>query len=479
MIRLVGTGFTDTLDSVSFAHIVFHEQAKATVRQWMFSWASPQCETAEEYELSKALFLLYLDSEAFLLALGPDDVVNAKTFYREKFEPHEGLFEFYRRRHILHFDTSSNSAHEGTNKGMKYHSAPVRPQHPLVQATKVLCFQGEMKEVDLSNKLAEKENSRKLWSALPTADYLSDLGEALLSNEWMLHQQYSVVGPTGEGKWFCLFCKPSDSTAPPGVVPVFQRVRCIQRCTATGTLRCSCCYFERVGLPCRHIMAILKKHLGNTFKGVSHHDVLVLWHKSYYFHGMQPSNVIRSQFMKLRDNDIQGPVLCELPATVEIDLAHPVIQLHHMPLADRCLNYSSSQCSRAFQCITAAPAHLSQETHFNNDEDSQFDDTDHFDDGCVPSPVRKRPDGENTRVDAYPVLAPMFKELMASLDRNCDFAKLEKYKDTFEQMIACERAEAASKIRKQGLASVPGALRGIISSAVPSNKRRKSHGTIR
>jgi hypothetical protein len=73
----------------------------------------------------------------------------------------------------------------------------------------------------------------------------------------------------------------------------------------------------------------------------------------------------------------------------------------------------------------------------------------------------------------------MFKELMASLDRNCDHAKLEKYKDKFEQMIACEKAEATLKVCKKGLASAPGAQRGIVSSAVPSNKRQKTHGTKR
>lgn len=124
MTRFVGTRLAAAW-SFHLAHIIYLYQTKDAVRHWMFSWASPQCETAEEYQLSKALFLSYLDSVEVLDALGPDDVVNVKTFYREKMEPHEGLFEFYRRRHILHFDTSSNSAHEGTNKGMKYHSAPV------------------------------------------------------------------------------------------------------------------------------------------------------------------------------------------------------------------------------------------------------------------------------------------------------------------------------------------------------------------
>jgi len=157
-------------------------------------------------------------------------------------------------------------------------------------------------------------------------------------------------------------------------------------------------------------------------------------------------------------------------------VTHPVIQVHHAPLADCCLNYSSSKCSRALLHITPAPAHLSQETHFNNSEGGLFVDAD--DDDCFPSPVSRRPEGETIKVDAYPVLAPMFKELIASLDRNCDHTKLEKYKEKFEQMIACEKAETNLNVPKRGLASAPGAQRSIVSSAVPSNKRQKTHGTM-
>jgi hypothetical protein len=52
----------------------------------------------------------------------------------------------------------------------------------------------------------------------------------------------------------------------------------------------------------------------------------------------------------------------------------------------------------------------------------------------------------------------MFKELSAYLDRNCNHAKLEKCKAAFEQMIAGEKAEAISKVRK---------------------RRQKTHGTKR
>ena len=80
-------------------------------------------------------------------------------------------------------------------------------------------------------------------------------------------------------------------------------------------------------------------------------------------------------------------------------------------------------------------------------------------------------------IDVYQELAPMFKELNALLDRNCDRSDLDKYKEQLEQMIDCAKAKATSKKQKQGLPSAPGEQRGIVSSAVPSNKHQKTHGT--
>jgi hypothetical protein len=69
----------------------------------------------------------------------------------------------------------------------------------------------------------------------------------------------------------------------------------------------------------------------------------------------------------------------------------------------------------------------------------------------------------------------MFKELMASLDRNCDHAKLEKYKDKFEQMIACEKAEATLKVRKKGRSEV-GVASGVGSGVVSKVSLRGRFG---
>jgi hypothetical protein len=54
-----------------------------------------------------------------------------------------------------------------------------------------------------------------------------------------------------------------------GTVPRFKRVRKIRRCAERGTLLCDCCYFDRVGIPYRHIIVLLHHILGGEFKGLS------------------------------------------------------------------------------------------------------------------------------------------------------------------------------------------------------------------
>jgi hypothetical protein len=79
-------------------------------------------------------------------ALGQEQgVEQLHEFYCKRIEPHEDLFVFYQRRHLFQFDTNSNSAHEGTNHGIKYHSLAVKPTHGIVESTKILTHQSKLK----------------------------------------------------------------------------------------------------------------------------------------------------------------------------------------------------------------------------------------------------------------------------------------------------------------------------------------------
>ena len=239
-----------------------------------------------------------------------------------------------------------------------------------------------------------------MWSSLPTSDYLCDLGEALVGNEWRARENYSAVR-SSENCWLCMACSPQEESEGAneggdnicedsdeklsvlvdeivdenngeadaekiggfGVDPRFRRVRTITRCRITGVLTCSCCLFQRIGIPCRHIMKVLADELGPGYRGISHHDVLVFWHKSYYYFGMGDWTEMRDLLLKLSENDTTGPVLPQVSFFVADEKAEKQLieTTASLDLCARCLNYPESVCRAALRrrATAAAPPNLS------------------------------------------------------------------------------------------------------------------------
>jgi hypothetical protein len=140
--------------------------------------------------MSKALFLNYIKSAEVQEALGEDGAMQLQDFYCRRAEPHEDQFVFFCRRKLFHLDTNSSSAHEGTSKGMKYHSLPVKPTHSLVELTKILTHQSKLKSGDGKIRASQYDRNHSRWSSLQTADYLTRLGESLLCTQWGASQNY-------------------------------------------------------------------------------------------------------------------------------------------------------------------------------------------------------------------------------------------------------------------------------------------------
>ena len=152
-------------------------------------------------------------------------------FYRQNIFPILDHIVFYKRKHLLHFDTNSNSAHEGTNRGMKSHAAPTNPQHTLEKATKVLSHQARIKALKLQSTLARKANSTTLWSDQATQGHLLDLAISLISNECAEHTFYDIEGSFVHSEdrtdlFWLLLCRDQESQDTQfGTVPKFKRVR--------------------------------------------------------------------------------------------------------------------------------------------------------------------------------------------------------------------------------------------------------------
>jgi hypothetical protein len=200
----------------------------------------------EEFLLSNALFLTFLYSNEFAFASQTDlNGEEAQKFHEVHIYPILDQLVFYKRRRLLPSDTNSNSAHEGTNRALTSHAAPTNPQHTLEKAAMVLSHQTQLKSL-----------------ILPDADGIGS--------------QVCVSSSNPDTRW------------------------------ARHTLLCC---FDRIGIPCRHIMALLDFILGDDFKGITVNDVRVFWRIYSFFYGMQPRNNMLSLLLELRETDTQDPIL--------------------------------------------------------------------------------------------------------------------------------------------------------------------------
>jgi MULE transposase domain/SWIM zinc finger len=347
------------------------------LRQWMWSWSQCACETEEEFLLSKALFCNFLESIEMHKVFNPKEehteiarmaIGQIVKFVRRHVEPLESFLVFHRRKALLVFETNSNSAHEGTNNGMKKNAAPTNPQHGILQATDVLCGQAARKERETIVDVTMMFKSKCLHSNLPTANVLTRQGNELVYNQWLEKDNYQISGPTNNA-WLCMRNNALRSrTTMSSLIPQFSRVRAVTYRPLEKQLTCSCEYFARVGIPCRHILRVLTEIKGEDYRGITADDVAVFWRKDYYFFGIDQSTDQdrvrrRQELLHQCENDISGPA-------VDVDLS--TLPVRHDPEIEResrkktwqrCQNYSEAECRLAFPGTTSmnVPANLRQE----------------------------------------------------------------------------------------------------------------------
>ena len=103
----------------------FYDRVCNHLKKWMNSWMKNSFETREDYLVSKLMFKNFLSSKQIKSKLGTTFIQNVKNFVTIHIEPHETHFFFYLRLNPRYFEEYMNSIHEGTNRGLKYNSAPV------------------------------------------------------------------------------------------------------------------------------------------------------------------------------------------------------------------------------------------------------------------------------------------------------------------------------------------------------------------
>jgi hypothetical protein len=478
-----------------------------TIYRWIFSWAQPShCETSEEYLVSKALFLKFVQSNQVKDLFGSVFVESVVNFVRENVFPHEERFCYFKRHSLFHLETHTNCGHEGTNNGVKNCSSPVMPQNRLDRAIKTLNLNADVKAINTSIKLCQKTNQRKLWSDTPTSGFVTDVCESMLKTEWKCASAW-IPHQVSKYRWLVIhhsetahsnFNSWSDDDEDTdsdeeekedpisdndgaskkfGPIPRFTRVYEVKVDMETNVFGCSCCNQERMGMPCRHIASVClddETILGPDPKGFPLTSIRIFWWNQYYLYGLSHSKdhqKSKQALIALAEKDTLG-----LPCPGRLDTPHTyacpehVLAAYYKPATDRLLNYNSYEAIAATQKTRdrnnpnrlpqeSVPAGLSQMSHLP-DIESDGENWDH--------PMEELSDTEDYS-HSRKVLSRHYNELSEAFNNS-------KAKETLEAEFM--RVMNDFTVRARGSASVVSTSVGHRVSMLPaSSKRRKTHGS--
>jgi hypothetical protein len=105
---------------------------------------------------------------------------------------YDNLYLFYKKRNVGYFNTRTSSAHEGTNFGIKKHTASVRPCQKTYVATRNLSLQSTMKASQMEAESTYTASSYSLRSSSPTSRHLTTLAESMLSQNFSRIKKYGI-----------------------------------------------------------------------------------------------------------------------------------------------------------------------------------------------------------------------------------------------------------------------------------------------
>ena len=354
----------------------------STIHQWIYSWMNPgNVEDKEEYKLSKYLLEKYICSKTVLDAIDGNTWIIGRIlkFLRCHVYTWETLYLHYERKQIRHYDTSHSSPHEGTNHGLKSHSAGVKATMNLDLSAKTLNTQTNLRVAECDDIIyQEATHTHKKWSSLPTSQFTVTVAEGIIQAMMSRRCEYSakLVSRKESTSVFQVSYNnhveiDTDGMQKVTVIPRFLRIRTVT-VDEDDTMFCTCNHFERLGLPCVHQACVATMcyecqdtHMDHgPFKGFTHHDISVRWWSSYLYYGYKAStpSAIVQNFHTLAVKDVRGPKLrCQ-----KIDSMSSMGILEsdpYLPAIDRLKNYCKDDiCVEEFNdCILShSRIHLSQ-----------------------------------------------------------------------------------------------------------------------
>ena len=464
------------------------QKALEIIKLWLYSFMTDSCDTQEEYQISKALLIAYLKSSTFVGTFGQTASANILEFITRYVFPHEKYFCFYNYRKVRCYDIKTSSAHEGTNHGLKYSSDPVLPSHTFDKSIIIMCQSDERKCAKVAIEAHRNHTRTKLWTYSKTSSWLTSTAESILQQQMAASMNLLVCRDSETT--YRVIMDPAKRSAQSALLPVFRRVRVVTAVTPnTGDpfFMCSCCYFERFGIPCRHTLAVMTKGTSIPLeKVISHRDLSVLHWTVYHYMAVSEETDLSEALVALAENDIPGPkipVPFDPPEIVQSQNLSSDFKFPRYP--DNCINYEYDQVASALRAIQSNAHHLSQVVYTQDSDTSDLEAEDNQLPAEEETEVEQSTFAQFEQVheeelidvkerSAYHACNPVFRELMEVIDGDVDaVAELKSF--LYERLIAAKR-QSVDQGTMQRVRAVNQQSR-FVSSMLPTEKRRKTHGT--
>jgi hypothetical protein len=478
------------------------ETTRRILFSWSYSWMTPACETKEEYNLSLQLFVRFLESQELMSRVGPFFVEKIRQWHATVLSC-EPNWVFHRRKSLFAREEYTNSSHEASYRKVKYGFAAVAPGMDIHQSGKSLSLQADVSFKLMKTKASKSETRFAKWSSNPQlTSRLTPRGAGLAEAQWNKRFDY-VSNFEPESSLFRVVGSDLDSKVVGGApktkisfwtsfAPRYSRVRRVRVLIGPDghrKLQCSCYYPERVGMPCRHQLHVLATYYDGYLTKLQ--DVHPFWWSTYLMHAfMRDENGGRTGLSKnleliSRVYDQQpytgpaapsvGPNLggkqCNPELVDELNVEDRVRNWTREELEKVLPNYGMAAVQKEGKCLveTTRPiAGLSQQSITFSQEEDFTSDSEGYD--GIDTEWQKRFQEDQGRLSRstpsttnarpYQILSPIFKQLVAAVEK--DTTNLKECEDKLLNLVASVEGKVAELAKEE---------EGVL--ALPTSKRRR------
>jgi hypothetical protein len=158
---------------------------------------------------------------------------------------------------------------------------------------------------------AKNFDATQNWSATKKNFFIYKYAEGMITFQWKKGSLYMSIRIISITWWVMLIIGNNIKISTKDgkdVHPRFRRVRVIQWVEGHNVLICDCGYFQRIGLPCRHLFHVK----GN----ISLTDCDIWWYKSYTYHFRRIPRYTHQVCQIINRVKVVGVPFVSLPPTI-------------------------------------------------------------------------------------------------------------------------------------------------------------------